>query len=117
MRRRLTAEEIKQRRRRFSTWALTIVLGILLINAMVGENGYLATIRAEREEQALAAEVAKIRRDSERLKHERERLQNDPAAVEEAARELGLIRDGETLVTIRRADAPGSKPAPATPAR
>lgn len=108
MRRRLTADEIQQRRRRFFSWGLTIGLGILLINALVGENGYLATIRAEREEQALAAEVARLRRDSEDLRHARERLQNDDAAVEEAARELGMIRDGETVVTIRRADQPGA---------
>ena len=34
-------------------------VAVLIINAVVGENGYLATVRARRQLQVLASEVAK----------------------------------------------------------
>lgn len=113
VRRRLTADEIRQRRRRLTNWIVSIGLGVVLVNALVGENGYLATLRAAREEAALRAEIAKIRIENARLQKERERLQHDKAAVEEAGRALGMIRDGETVVTIKR---PSQTP-PSAPAR
>ena len=113
-RRRLNAQETRERRRRAITWAFSIALGVLLINALVGEGGYLATLRAHRDEAALQSAVARIRTENRRLQEERDRLEHDPAALEEAARErLGLIRPGETLVIIK--DAPGIPPG--SPAR
>jgi cell division protein FtsB len=39
------------------------------------------------------------------LREEARRLREDPAALEEAARrDLGLLRPGETLVVVRKAD-------------
>jgi cell division protein FtsB len=111
VRRRLTADEIQQRRRRITNWALSIVLGAVLINALFGENGYLATLRAARDEAATRAELARIRVENERLKKARVRLVSDDAAVEEAGRAMGLIRDGEILVTIKQPSATPARPA------
>lgn len=111
--RRLTTEEQRRRRHRLIVVAVWVGFGVLLINGIVGESGYLATIRAEREQAALSAEVARLRFENQDLRQRRERLQQDPSAIEEAARRQGMIRDGETLVTIRdRVPA-----APSTPAR
>jgi cell division protein FtsB len=95
------------------TLAVWAGFGVLFVNGIVGESGYLATIRAEREHAALAAEVARLRVQNQELKMRRVRLETDPSAMEEAARRQGMIRDGETVVTIRDR-APS---APATPSR
>jgi cell division protein FtsB len=103
-RRRLNAQETRARQRRVAMWTLSLMLGALLVNAVVGENGYLATVRAAREEAALRATVARLRLDNQRLQAEGRRLQTDPDAVEEVARrELGMIRPGETMIVIRDA--------------
>lgn len=94
----------RDRRRRVLTYVVFISSTILMVNALVGENGYLATLRARREQAALLASIARLRMENKDLQEEARRLKEDPAALEEAARrDLGLIRPGETLVIIRNA--------------
>ena len=72
------------------------------VNALVGENGLLASIKTSREHARLQNEVYALRADNQRLRDEARRLKNDPSAIEEAARkDLGLIRPGETLVIVK----------------
>jgi cell division protein FtsB len=79
-----------------------VTLGILAVSAVVGDSGYLASLRARRELRGLTAEVASLREENQRLKEQRVRISSDPAALEEGARrQLHFIRDGETLVIIR----------------
>jgi len=113
VRRRLSAQETRDRRRRVVTWALSILLGVLLVNAFVGESGYLANLQAAREQAALEGKVARLRLWNQALQEQGRRLQTDPAAIEDAARrDLGMIRPGETLIILR--DEPGTGPAPAS---
>ena len=112
--RRVSAQTAQDRRRRLVTWGLSLTIGVMLINAVVGEDGYLASVAAHREEQALLREVATVRLDNLDLQQQRVWLDRDPAAVEEAARrQLNFIHPGETLIIVRPAEA---APAP-TPAR
>ena len=101
-RRRLeSVEDARSTRRSLVRWGLSFVLGVLVVSSLVGENGYLATLRARKDERALAASVARLRLENRRLQHEADRLEHDPAALEEEARrQLGLIRPGETLVIL-----------------
>jgi cell division protein FtsB len=99
--RRPNAQEARDRRRRIATWALSVLLGVLLVNSLFGENGYLATIGAREELDRLRGEVAAQIEENTRLQSEAYRLQDDPAAVEEAARAMNYIRPGETLIIIR----------------
>jgi cell division protein FtsB len=109
-RRRLTAQETRVRHRRVAMWTLSLMLGALLVNAVVGENGYLATVGAAHEEAALRATVAQLRLENQHLQAEGRRLQTDPDAVEEVARrELGMVRPGETMIVVR--DATSAAPA------
>lgn len=81
-----------------------------MVHALVGENGYLATLRARREYDAVQAEVLRLQTENRELREQARRLKDDPAAVEDAARrELGLIRPGETLVIVRNSDPPSPK--------
>jgi len=106
--------ELRARRRHVISWGLWFVLGGLLINALVGDGGYLATVRESRAEAALVAEVLAIRAENQRLLAEGRRLQTDPLAVEEVARrELGMLRPGETVVVLR--DAVSAVPAGTNP--
>lgn len=113
IRQRIGNPEARGRRQRTITWILLAAIGMLLVNAIVGENGYLATVQARQEEAALAQAVADLRQQNQRLLEERERLEHDPSAVEDAARrELGMIRPGEAVVIVRE-DARGTTPRPA----
>jgi cell division protein FtsB len=73
-----------------------------VVDALVGEQGLLAMLRARRQAEELAATIARQRSENARLRDEAKRLKDDPAAIEEVARrELGLIRPGEKLFIIK----------------
>jgi cell division protein FtsB len=106
------AQELRDRRRRYAVVGLSVALTILVVNALVGENGYLATVRVRAEQAELEAVVAQLRIENQRLQQDRERLLTDPSALEETARQsLGLIKPGETLVIVRDA-VPAGPPSP-----
>jgi len=111
-RRRLrSAQDTRARRQRILIWGLSIGLCVLLVNALIGENGYLATLRSERESAIAMAALARIRLENRQLQQAAQRLKSDPKAVEEAARrELGMIRPGETVVVVRDAAPPAPPP-------
>lgn len=101
-RRRVIGVEARQRRQRRITYAGLFIAGVFTVNALVGENGLLASIKTAREYDRLQSEVYAIRTENQRLRDEARRLRNDPTAIEEAARkDLGLIRPGETLVIVK----------------
>ena len=111
-RKRASAAEQRERRRRIVSWGLSIVLGALLVNAVVGDGGYLATVRAAHEAAELTAEVTVLRLENQHLLAQGRRLQDDPSAIEEAARrDLGYMAPGEKVFILHDA-----KPAPTTPA-
>ena len=104
--------DARSRRRQLLTYALWFGAFVLLVNALVGDHGYLATVRARHEYDALSASLEKTRAENDALQEKIRRLKEDPLALEETARrDLNLIRPGETLVIIRDA-----KPAPQAPA-
>ena len=73
-----------------------------VVDALVGEQGLFAMLRARRQAEELAATIARQRSENARLRDEAKRLDDDPAAIEEVARrELGLIRPGEKLFIIK----------------
>lgn len=114
-RRRRTAQDTRQRRRRALTWGLSLVLCLLLVDALVGDNGYLSTLRTAKEQNALMAQLARIRLENQALQDESQRLLNDPRTIEEAARrQLGFVKPGETLVIVHDEPAPAA-PAPPAP--
>jgi cell division protein FtsB len=87
--------------------ALVIVfsLGVcfVVIDAFAGDRGLAALLRARHDHDRLVADLASRRRENARLLEQIRRLSGeDPTAIEEIARrELGLIKKGERLFTIR----------------
>lgn len=97
-----TGPEVRERRRRVLRYALWIVSGVLMVNALVGEKGYLATLQARQQQARAESALSRLRADNARLIDEAHRLRQDPAMLEAVAREeLGLIRPGETLIRLR----------------
>jgi len=94
-------ERARRGRLRAGAVALAAVAALLVIEALVGNRGVLAMRRAARQQEALAASLGQTRSENERLREEIRRVKDDPSRLEELARELGLIRPGETLFIVK----------------
>lgn len=104
-------QEARAQRRQVLGYGLLAFSFVLMVNAIVGESGYLATIRAAGDYQRVMSELDAVTGDNARLSEAIRRLKSDPAALEEAARaDLGLIRPGETLIVIKDARPPHPVP-------
>lgn len=103
IRRRLrTPLEAQQWRRKVTAYGLYAAAFILIVNALVGDSGYLATLSGKSEQDRATRELAILRLENQALQVKVERMKSDPAAVEEAAREkLNMIKPGETMVIIK----------------
>jgi cell division protein FtsB len=88
--------------RRALNYLLMFATAVLLVDALVGERGLVATTRARRQAAELQAAVDEVRAENARLRDTADRLESDPSAIESLAREsLGLIRPGEVLVVVK----------------
>jgi len=106
-----TANEVRLRRRRVLVYALLAGSVVLLVNALVGENGYLAALRVRHDSETIAGSVAHLQRENAEYVARIHALQNDPAALEDAARRvLDMVRPGETVVVLRDVAPDPAKP-------
>ena len=100
-----TPQEARAWRRRVTAYGLFAFVFAMMVNALVGENGYLATLQARSEQARLADSVARMRIKNQEMQDEIHRLRTDPKALEEAARrELNMIKKGETMVIVKDKD-------------
>ena len=92
-------------------YAMVVLLLVLL--GIAGENGYLERRAQRREIQALSAEVEKIRQENQQLNQKIRDLRSDPRAIEELARErLRLARPGEVIITLPQSQPSATPPRP-----
>ena len=88
--------------------ALVLAGVVVVADALVGNQGLVAILRARRQHDALASLVERERAENARLSEQARRLRDDPTAIEEIARrELGLIKPGEKVFIIK--DLPPAK--------
>ena len=88
-------------RRRTARVLLIFVTCVLVLNALAGDRGLLATVSAGRAHGALSDDIAAIREENASLREEVRRLREEPGVIEGIARrELGLIRPGERLFVV-----------------
>jgi cell division protein FtsB len=107
--RRPTESRNPARTRRIVQILLVFLASVILVDALVGDRGLLATIRARHDYEELAATIARERAENAQLRDEARRLREDPSAIEEIARrELGLIKPGEKVFIVK--DMPPAKP-------
>ena len=92
-------------RRQPRRWWSRVVLfaaSVLLVNGLIGERGLVETLRARKSYASAQRELAGLRQRNEQLRGQAHRLRSDPSTIESVAREeLGLVRPGEILVTVR----------------
>lgn len=94
-------------RSRLLQYGLAFITVILIVDALVGEKGFLDTLRAERQYREVATALAQKRAENARLREEIRLLRDDPKHIEAVAREeLGLMRDGEVLFIVRDEKSP-----------
>lgn len=87
---------------------LALAALVIVVDALVGDRGLLAMLRAGREYDRVASATVRQRAENARLRETARRLREDPAAIEEIARrDLGLIRPGEKVFIIKDIPPPG----------
>jgi cell division protein FtsB len=88
-------------RSRLLQYGLAFVTIVLIVDALVGDKGFLDTLRARRQYRDVSAELVRRRQENVRLREEIRRLREDPSRIESVAREdLGLMREGEVLFIV-----------------
>jgi cell division protein FtsB len=96
--------------RRVLSGLFFFVVCVLVVDALVGDQGLMATIRARKQYDELATDLLRLRHENAALREAARRLREEPAAIEEIARrELGLMSPGETLFIIRNVEPPVGK--------
>lgn len=75
---------------------------IMLIDAIVGDQGVVALGRARREFDQTTEHLRRLQAENDLMRERNRRLREDRDALEEAARrDLGLMRPGEKVFIIR----------------
>ena len=88
--------------RRALNYLLVFATVVLLVDALVGERGLVASVRARQQSDELEASVSRLKSENARLRELADRLETDPTTIELVAREkLGLVRSGEILVVVK----------------
>ncbi len=89
--------------------AVLIIIGcVLLADALIGERGIVAMARARQDVRVTQGRLDAARAEHERLTRRLQQLREDPATIENEARELGLIKPGEKVFIIKHVP-PGSQ--------
>ena len=93
---------VSPRGRRVLNLLLGFATVVLMVDALVGEKGLVARLRARAEYQKQYAALETLKRENVELREKATSLRDDPSAIEAVAREeLGLIREGEMLFLLR----------------
>jgi len=101
-RRRAPTPKRPRRNRRIVHLLLLFVASVIVVDALVGDRGLVAMLRARHAYDELSASIVRQRAENASLREEARRLREDPSAIEEIARrELGLIRPGERVVIVK----------------
>ncbi len=104
--------------RRTGRYALALVTILLVANAVIGERGLVALLRANQTHARLQAVIDTLRDDNSRLHRYVEALTDDPRFIADLARrELGLIRPGEQVFIVSTTTAPADAVGPAPDTR
>ena len=106
----IKTQSTQRRGRRILAGLFFFVVCVLVVDALVGDQGLVATMRARKQYDELASDLERLRNENASLREEARRLREDPAAIEEIARrELGLMSPGEKLFIIRDVEPPAGK--------
>ena len=88
-------------RRKVATVAAAVLAVGVGYHVIAGANGLTAFERKRQETRRLNQEMVELQRENDRLKDHVQRLQSDPNAIEQQAREeLRYTKPGEVIYTL-----------------
>ena len=91
-----------QRSKRIGQIVVVVLAIVVVVDAVVGDRGFLAMRRAQLKYDTLSQALDRQRAENSRLQEEARRLRDDPSTIEELARrDLGLMRPGETIFIVK----------------
>lgn len=94
-------------RRKWLNLLLSFIAVVLLVDALVGEEGLMDRLRAREELARAEAALEALKRENAAMREEKRRLNEDPTMIEAIAREqLGLIRAGEMMFIVKDTGTP-----------
>jgi cell division protein FtsB len=92
----------RRRRGRILRYIVFGVGCVLIVDALVGDRGFLAMLKARQQYRTLEATLDRARAENADLREQARRLRDDPEAIKEIARgELGLVEPGEKVFFIK----------------
>lgn len=96
--------------------AAALVIAAVFIS-LFRDMGVVDSWKLHKTERQLRGEVEKLRQENALLKRTVEDLRGNPAVIEQEARRLGLIKEGENVIVVpsRQEARPQSPPKPAAP--
>jgi len=89
--------------------AAALVIAAVFIS-LFRDMGVVDSWRLRNTERQLRGEVDKLRQENALLKRTVEDLRGNPAVIEQEARRLGLIREGENVLVVPQRQDPPPKP-------
>jgi len=104
-----------RKKRRLPLYIAAGLVAAALFISLFRDMGVVDSWKLRRTERQLRSEVDQLRRENALLKRTVDDLRGNPAAIEQEARRLGLIKEGENVIVVPpRQDArpqPASRPA------
>jgi cell division protein FtsB len=93
--------------------AAALVIAVVFIS-LFRDMGVVDTWRLRKTERQLRVEVEKLRQENALLKRTVEDLRGNPSVIEQEARRLGLIKQGENVIVVpsREDSRPRTPPKP-----
>ena len=89
------------RTRRMIFGVVSLLTSILILNALIGEQGVVSVMRARTERTALETVMDSLRKENHDLRQLADALRTDPSTIERVARDdLGLIAPGEQVLIV-----------------
>lgn len=89
------------RTRKIVLGVVSLLTSILIINALIGEQGVIAVMRARAQRTTLETVMNSLQKENYELRQLAVDLRTDPSTIERVARDdLGLISPGEQVLII-----------------
>ena len=89
------------RTRKMVLGVVSLVTSILVINALIGEQGVLSVMRARKARTTLETVMDSLQKENYELRQLANDLRTDPSTIERIARDdLGFLAPGEKLLII-----------------
>ena len=103
-----------RKKRRLPLFIAAALLVAAVFISLFRDMGVVDNWRLRKTERQLRGEVEKLRQENALLKRTVEDLRGNPAVIEQEARRLGLIREGENVIVVpqRQETRPQAPPKP-----